>query len=310
MRSGVLLNDGKLNVNRLLLSLLLLSCQAVAGVSNIVVQDDQGHRVSLSQPAQRIVSLAPSTTELLFSAGAGAQVVGVVSYSNYPEAAQQIALVGSYNQVDLEAVLALQPDLVVGWYSGNNPATLEQLKRLGIPVYLTEMRYLEQLPNTIRALGVLSGNPSVAEQKAVELLAHLESLKLTYSQQSPVRVFYQVWNEPLITINQDNLISQVIRLCGGQNVFAELSNIAPRISVESVLDANPDVIIASGMETQRPEWLDDWQHWSALKAVQQQQLYFIPPDLIQRQTARVLQGATLMCQQLAQARQRLSEGGQ
>lgn len=294
-----------------LLSAFLLAylsiTQAIASTVVIEVQDDRGHKVKLSQPAQRIVSLAPSTTELLFSAGAGKQVVGVVSYSNFPEEAQRITSVGSYNQVDLESVLALNPDLVVAWYSGNSPAAIEQLKRLGIPVYLTETRYLEQLPVTVRKLGLLTGHADSAEKIAEQLHQGLVTLKQQYSQQRPVRVFYQVWDEPLITINQENLISQVIELCGGQNVFADLNSIAPRISVEAVLQANPDVIIASGMEEQRPEWLDAWQHWPSLNAVKQQQLHFIPPDLIQRQTPRVLQGAILMCQQLAQTRQRLSK---
>ncbi|OPX54833.1 iron complex transport system substrate-binding protein [Oceanospirillum multiglobuliferum] len=294
-----------------LLSAFLLAylsiTQAIASTVVIEVQDDRGHKVKLSQPAQRIVSLAPSTTELLFSAGAGKQVVGVVSYSNFPEEAQRITSVGSYNQVDLESVLALNPDLVVAWYSGNSPAAIEQLKRLGMPVYLTETRYLEQLPVTVRKLGLLTGHADSAEKIAEQLHQGLVTLKQQYSQQRPVRVFYQVWDEPLITINQENLISQVIELCGGQNVFADLNSIAPRISVEAVLQANPDVIIASGMEEQRPEWLDAWQYWPSLNAVKQQQLHFIPPDLIQRQTPRVLQGAILMCQQLAQTRQRLSK---
>lgn len=299
-----------MKLNRFLSALLLYGLSSVLNLvsaDTLHVQDDRGRTVSLKHPAQRIVSLAPSTTELLFSAGAGPQVVGVVSYSNYPVEAQKIPLVGSYNQIDIEALLALKPDLVVAWHSGNSPAALEQLTRLGLPVYITETRYLEQLPVTVQKLGLLTGHATYAANTAEQLRQGLATLKQQYSQQRAVRVFYQVWNEPLITINRENLISQVIELCGGQNVFADLNSIAPRISVEAVLQANPDAIIASGMEEQRPEWLDAWQHWPSLNAVQQQQLHFIPPDLIQRQTPRVLQGAILMCQQLAQTRQRLSK---
>ncbi len=269
----------------------------------ISVIDDRQNTVTLPQPAQRIISLAPSSTELIYSAGAGDKLVAAVSFSNYPEAAKKLPLVGSYNQFDLERVLAYQPDLVISWYSGNQPEAIEQLEKLGIAVYRTETRYLEQLPETLIKIGQLAGTETVAQQEADRFKQTLQHLKQAYSTQAKVRVFYQVWNQPLITINQENLISQVIEVCGGQNVFAELESIAPKIDVEAVLKANPDAIVASGMDEQRPEWLNDWKAWPSLKAVQDQQLHFIPPDHIQRQTVRVLLGAERLCQQLDQTRQ-------
>lgn len=269
----------------------------------ISVIDDRQNTVTLQQPAQRIISLAPSTTELVYSAGAGNKLVAAVSFSNYPEAAKNLPLVGSYNQFDLERVLAYQPDLVISWYSGNQPEAIEQLEKLGIAVYRTETRYLEQLPETLIKIGQLAGTETEAQQEAERFKKTLQYLKQAYSTQAKVQVFYQVWNQPLITINQENLISQVIDVCGGQNVFAELESIAPKIDVEAVLKANPDAIVASGMDEQRPEWLSDWKAWPSLKAVQDQQLHFIPPDHIQRQTVRVLLGAERLCQQLDQTRQ-------
>lgn len=269
----------------------------------ISVIDDRQNTVTLQQPAQRIISLAPSTTELIYSAGAGDKLVAAVSFSNYPEAAKKLPLVGSYNQIDLEQILAYQPDLVISWYSGNQPEAIEQLEKLGIAVYRTETRYLKQLPETLIKIGQLAGTETVAQQEANHFKQTLQYLKQAYSTQAKVRVFYQVWNQPLITINQENLISQVIEVCGGDNVFAELDSIAPRIDVEAVLKANPDAIVASGMDEQRPEWLNDWKAWPSLKAVQDQQLHFIPPDHIQRQTVRVLLGAERLCQQLDQTRQ-------
>jgi len=275
----------------------------------ISVIDDRQNTVTLQQPAQRIISLAPSTTELVYSAGAGNKLVAAVSFSNYPEAAKNLPLVGSYNQFDLERVLAYQPDLVISWYSGNQPEAIEQLEKLGIAVYRTETRYLEQLPETLIKIGQLAGTEAKAQQEAEHFRQTLQHLKDNYSTKAKVRVFYQVWNQPLITINQENLISQVIEVCGGDNVFAELNSIAPRIDVEAVLKANPDAIVTSGMDEQRPEWLSDWKAWPNLKAVQDQQLHFVPPDHIQRQTARVLLGAERLCQQLDRTR-RIKVGSQ
>jgi len=275
----------------------------ISFAQSISVQDDRDHQVQLKQPAQRIISLAPSTTELLYSAGAGDKMVAAVSYSNYPDAANKLPLVGSYNQFDLEKVLAYKPDLVVGWYSGNNPSALEQLKKLGIAVYITETRYLEQIPVTLKKLGQLAGTSITANKEARRFKTTLQQLQKTYSQKAQVQVFYQVWNKPLVTINRENLISQVIDICGGKNVFSGLGSIAPRIDVESVLKINPDAIVASGMGEERPEWLSEWLNWPNLKAVQNKQLHFIPPDHIQRQTVRVLLGAKRLCQQLDQTRQ-------
>jgi len=274
--------------------------------AEVSVEDDLKNTVTLKQPAQRIISLAPSVTELLFSAGAGSKVVAVVDYSDFPESAKELPHVGGYTQLDIERILALQPDLVIGWKSGNHPDTLEKLRQLGLPVYTTETRYLEQIPVTLEKFGRLAGTSTIAKKEAEHFRLTLQKLKEQYQDKAPVKVFYQVWNKPLITINKENLINQVIGVCGGQNVFAELSNIAPRIDIEAVLKVNPDAIVASGMRVERPEWLDEWKDWPAINAVQKRQLHFIPPGHIQRQTVRVLLGAEQLCQQLDQTRHRIA----
>ena len=270
--------------------------------ADIVVQDDSGAEVRLKQPARRIVSLAPHLTELLFAAGAGAQVVGSVAYSDYPPAAQQIPRVGAYDRIDLETIAALHPDLVVAWQSGNLAGHLEQIRRLGIPLLLTEPKQIDDVARILVMLGRLAGTSAVADQAGAELRARTEKLRLRYSRQAPLRVFYQVWQQPLTTVNDGQIISDVIHLCGGINVFGALPGLAPVISTEAVLRADPDVIIASGMDAARPEWLDGWKQWPQLKAVARGNLFFIPPDLIQRHTPRLLDGATQLCTQLDQAR--------
>jgi len=273
-----------------------------ATANTVTVIDDLGRRITLAKPAQRIVALAPHIVEMVYAVGAGDKLVGAVSYSNYPEAAKALPQVGTYKDFSVESILRLQPDLVLAWSSGNGAARPEQLASLGLPVYYSEPQSLEGIGLALEKVGRLTGAPDAlaARQSFDDTLL---ALRQQYSVQTPVSVFYQVWNQPLQTLNGEHVISDVMALCGGRNVFAGAAALAPQISVESVLRANPQVIIASGMGQERPEWLDEWRGWSQLSAVAQLQLYFIPPDYIQRHTPRILLGAKMMCEQLQQARQ-------
>lgn len=284
--------------------LLLVWPVWVATADSLTVQDARGRVVFLAQPAQRIVSLAPNITELLFAVGAGDKVVGAADYSDYPPLAKQIPRVGGYDRFDLESVLALHPDLVVGWPSGNPVALLDKLEKLGVTLFMTDPHHLDDIPLDLERLGQLTGNENQATQEAARFRQRRAQLGNPAPGDSPVRLFYQVWHQPLMTVNGEHLISDIMALCGGENIFASLSQLAPVIDVEAVLAANPEAIIASGMGEQRPEWLDQWRVWSQLIAVKQDNLFFIPPDLIQRHTPRILDGATMLCQQLATARKR------
>ncbi|MEX0617388.1 MAG: cobalamin-binding protein [Pseudohongiellaceae bacterium] len=275
---------------------------AATPATTIEVEDDDGRQVILQEPARRIVSLAPSLTELLFAAGAGDRVVGVVEYSDYPPPALDIPVIGRYDMLDLEGILALQPDLVVAWRTGNPRASVARLEALGLAVYVAEPRSLASIPDHIEKLARLAGTDRQGSQTATVLRAELAELEARYTTRSPVAVFYQVWNAPLISVGGNELLNDMISLCGGRNIFADLEQVAPKVSVESVLTRNPQVIIASGMDIHRPEWLDEWQRWPALEAVSLQQLHFIPPELVQRHTPRALQGARSMCEQIDQAR--------
>ena len=288
-------------MRRLLLTLLLAAGSAQAAID---ITDDTGQALHLAQPAKRIVSLAPHITEMLFAAGAGDRVVGAVQYSDYPEAAKKIARVGGYTSVDMEKVAALKPDLVVAWKSGNRGAHLDKLRALGIPVFINEPRRIDDVARSIAQLGKLAGTDSAGEAAAQAFRKRHAALAAKYSARPPVRIFYEAWNRPLMTINGEHLISDVIRLCGGDNVFAKLPMLAPTIDAEAVLAAMPEVIVASGMGEGRPEWLDDWRKWTKLPAVAQGNLFFIPPDQIQRHTPRILDGAERLCGQLDEARSR------
>jgi iron complex transport system substrate-binding protein len=285
-----------------ILLFLLLGLRTLCVQAEIVINDDRGTAVKLAAPAQRIVSLAPHITEVLFAAGAGGRIVGTVEYSDYPEAAQKIRRVGGYSRLDLEAIAALKPDLVIGWQSGNAAAHVDKLQQLGLALFVSQPDRIEDIARTLETYGRLAGTEVVAMPAAKAFRERLAALRTQYAKREPLRVFYQVWKQPLTTINGRQIISDAIRLCGGVNVFADLPALAPNVSVEAVLAANPEVIIASGMGDSRPEWLDDWRRWKQMTAVARDDLYFVPPALIQRHTPRLLEGTEIICQHLETVR--------
>jgi iron complex transport system substrate-binding protein len=288
---------------RLICAACLLLGALPAGAQTLSIRDDRGVAVSLSQPARRIVSLAPHATELAFAAGAGSYVVGVTAFSDYPPAAKRIPSLGDAGKVDIERILALRPDLVIAWQSGNHSGDLAQLERLGVKLFVTEPRHLQDIPRLLRAIGLLSGTDSEAARAADELEQRMADLRKKYAARKPVSVFYQIWDAPLMTVNGEHLINDVIELCGGQNIFASQSGLTPAVSMESVVALNPEVIIDSGSLYQNEQVWKSWRKFSSVRAVRKGRLYFIHPDLIQRQTPRILNGAMHLCEQLDRARQ-------
>jgi iron complex transport system substrate-binding protein len=270
--------------------------------AEVRVRDDSGHRVTLVHPARRIISLAPSITELLFAVGAGGRLVGTIGASQYPPAARAIPRVGRYDALDLETIVALRPDLVVAWGSGSPRGQVARLAALGIPVYRSESHSLADVAGAMRRLARLAGTEAQARPAIDAYLREYRRLAKEYSGRGPVRVFYQIWNRPLMTVNGRHLISHVIRLCGGRNVFADARGLTPQVGIEAVLARDPQVIVASGIGGRRPPWLADWKRWSSLQAVRNGQLYYVPADLINQATPRILQGAQRLCRQLQRAR--------
>ncbi len=270
----------------------------------VEVVDDAGHIVKLKMPAKRIISLAPYLTEILFAAGAGSMLVGTVNYSDYPKQALQIPRVGNYNSFDIERVLELKPDLVIAWESGNPTVHVERLRNLGLTIYMGEPRVFEDVPRNLERLGKLAGTERTAQQAAAAFRQRYTRLQQRYSSRPTVSVFYEIWNQPLMTVNGEHLISRMIQLCGGRNVFAGLTPLAPVIDLEAVLKADPEAIMASGMNEKSPEWLEHWRQYPSLRAIRGNNLFFIHPDLMQRNGPRILEGAEQVCQYLEQARAR------
>ena len=272
--------------------------------ADIVVKDDTGQEVRLKAPAKRIVALAPHIAESIFAAGAGDKLVGTVDYSDYPPEAKKVQRVGGYSRVDLEAVAALKPDLVLAWESGNNMPQMSKLRALGLTVYVQQPNTIDNVANQIERLGQLAGSEASANAVAERFRQRLEKLRSANAGKPKVRVFYQIWKTPLMTVGGPQIISDAIKLCGGDNVFGHLKQMAPSVSVEAVLEANPEAIIATGMGDAKPEWLHDWDKWRKLTAVQRDNLFHINPDIMQRHTPRILDGTEKLCAHLDVARRR------
>lgn len=287
----------------LILALLLLPVSSQAELP--CVNDALDREVCLKNPADRVVSLSPGATELVYSAGAGDQLVGAGAWSDYPPEARDLPRVGDSNRVDLEAILALEPDLVIGWTDGNSRAQLDRLAELGVPVFWLAPRTFDDIAVAVQTLGLLTGNQELAQQRAGEFLAGIRAIELKYEMASPVRVFYQVWDQPLMTVNDDELISKAIQLCGGTNVFGDLPRLVPRISVETLLTADPEVIVTAGRGESDQGWLQRWRDYPSLTAVARDNLFLVSPDLLQRATFRMLDGTRELCDLLEQARARL-----
>ena len=284
-----------------LLSILLVCC-SLSVMAEVRVVDDNGDEVRLAVPAQRIISLAPNITEVLFHIGAGDQIVGADEYSNYPAAAKQILRVNNHAAANYELILSLKPDLVIAWQSGNGDKIINPLRKLGIPVFVVETHQIERIPNLFRRFGQLSGNNDLAQQRIEEFTQRLQLLGDAQTGKSVVRTFYQIWDQPLITLNGKHMVSDVIELCGGLNIFADAVPLVPYVNIESIVAADPQVIIAGGSQEEQPGWFSSWQQWTGISAVQHKQIYLIPADLMQRHSVRILDGAQMMCDYLDSAR--------
>jgi iron complex transport system substrate-binding protein len=285
----------------LLALLALSSAQAQAAIS---VVDDSGKQVVLARPAQRVISMAPHVTELLFAAGGGARIIGAMNYSDYPAQARSIPLIGSNSQIDLERVIALKPDLLIVWQSGNTARQIAQLQSLGIPVFHSEPRKLETVATSLERFGRLLGTETQAQLAAARLRAKVAELNRRYGGRPAVPVFYQAWDNPVYTLNGDQIASDAIRLCGGRNVFGALKTIAPQVSVEAVLQLDPEVIVGGKLYTPQDRGLSIWQPYKGMTAVKRKNLFTLDEELLTRPGPRIVDGAATLCTRLEEARAR------
>ncbi|WP_251976576.1 cobalamin-binding protein [Salinicola avicenniae] len=262
----------------------------------VTVEDDTGHRLTLTQPAERVIALAPHLTEMAFAVDAGAQLVGVIDGSDYPPAARSIKRIGNYRGIPLEAIVASQPDLVLAWASGTPDALVEQLTRLDIPVYRSEPRRLPQVADDLRAIGRLTGHVKAGELAAERFEQGLAATAQTLT--PAPRVFYQLGQTPLTTLAGGQIVTQVVRHCGGEPLFAGGRVLVPEISRESLLEAQPQVILAAGRDDR---WQAFWRGQEALPAVRDDALYTLSPDAISRPGPRMIDAVEQVCAALREA---------
>jgi iron complex transport system substrate-binding protein len=268
-----------------------------------VLRDDRGVTFELGAPARRIVALSPNLVELAYAAGAGPKVAAAVRYSDYPPEASKLPQVGDASRIDVERVLALKPDLVLAWRTGNPAGDLERLASLGLPVFVTEARRLSDIARLIRTLGELAGTTRVASAAADAFERDLAELRRRYGGRRVVPIFYEIWNRPLLTVNGEHVISDVIALCGGRNVFHDAPVLTPAVSLEAVLAARPYVVLGGSSAVRREDFAASW---AALPVSRLRELpvRYVPPDLIQRQTPRIARGAKVVCEVLDEIRRR------
>ncbi len=269
----------------------------------ITVHDDDGKPVTLQKPATRVIAMAPHVTEMLFAAGGAERVIAAVNYSDYPEAARRLPRIGSNRDIDLERVVALKPDLIVVWLHGSSERQIAQIRSLGIPLFHSEPRKLDDIASNLQRLGKLMGTEPVADAVAADLRRKVASLAQRYSKRPPVRMFYQVWDKPLYTLNGSHILSDVMRLCGGENIFAAMKVTAPVVSIEAVLQEDPEALF-SGARNPEDVGLRMWAPYSTMTAIKRGNLFSIDGDLLNRSGPRMIAGAQVLCDSLEQARQR------
>lgn len=283
----------------IVLASFLLAFPAFSGE----LTDDRGVLISWQASPRRIVALSPHLAEMAFAAGAGDHLAAGVRFSDYPAAAARLPRVGDASRIDLERVLAIGPDLILAWQSGNPAADLQRLERRGFPVLVTEPRRLADIPRILRLIGRAAGTEPAAQEAAAAFEGELQALRQRYSRRTPVRVFYEIWHRPLLTINGRHIISDVIALCGGENVFSDAPVLTPSVSLEAVLAARPHMILGGSSAMGPSDLASEWRHTRAatLRALPAR---YVPPDVIQRPTPRIAEGAKAVCEQIDGVRER------
>jgi iron complex transport system substrate-binding protein len=290
-------------VSRIAAALVLALLCAITSVraEPVVLIDDRGVTVRLAAPATRVITLAPHLTEIAYAAGAGQKLVGVARYSDFPDAARHLPRIGDAARVDIERILMLGPDLVLAWKSGNQAGDIARLERLGYMVFVTEPARLFDVPRIIRSVGVLTGTTGVARGVAAAFESEIESLRTKFSGGRNVPVFYEIWHRPLLTVNGAHMISDVLLLCGGVNVFAHTPVLTPAVSMEAVLAAQPEAIVGGSSAVDAQKFSAQWRSYR-IPALNNLPLVYVSPDEIQRATPRIAAGARAVCAGLEKVR--------
>src|SRR3989338_5311911 len=281
--------------------LCIFSFSLYASATYVAVDSD-GQRIELKTPARKMVTLAPNLTEIAFAAGAGKYIIGVSAFSDFPLAAKKLPILSSYHDIDIESLLKLQPDLIIVWQAGNMVIGLDRLKQFHIPIYVAKFDKILDVAKVMLDVGRLAGTESVAQKQAKIFNDNYQRLYKKYARRKPVSVFYQISEYPLMTLNRHTYVGQVIQLCGGRNIFDQTMGLAPAVSVSSVLQANPQVILLSNQTQAQSDWAKQWTQYSELTAVNHHHIYMVNADWVERYGPRMTKGIQLICRDIQKAR--------
>lgn len=281
---------------------LLILAPLAAAAADIHIKGDDGVEIVLHAPAQRVVSLAPDLAELLYDVDAGSTLKGTVDYSDWPAAAKQVPRVGDAYHVNIEKVLALQPDLVLAWAGGTPQALIDKLRGLGLNVLDLGTHELPDIAANLTVLGEATGHATEANLAAEDFRTRLNALRRTYSGAAPLKVFYEISAQPLFTVGGAQSISKLMEVCGGRNIFADLSELAPAVNLEAVLARDPEVIATGDGEGDVQQRFDDWKRWPKLAATKQGNFVVLNDDWVSRSTPRLLDAGKQLCEALQKIR--------
>jgi iron complex transport system substrate-binding protein len=280
---------------RTLIALMLAVASIAPARAAVTATDDAGHRVTLARVPQRIVSLAPGATEMLFAAGAGHRVIATVEFSDEPADARRIPRIGDSNAIDMERVVALRPDVIIVWTGGNNVAQIAQLERLGIPIYRQRVESLDSLAASLRRLGALTATRPAAERAAADLTSRLGALAQRYGRVEKPSVLLEVWNRPIYTVGGTHLMSDALRVCGARNVFGDLRDLGPAVDTEAVIARDPELIIAVAPPGAALDWLEDWKRFRTMRAVRSGRLIAFEDVRLSRLGPSAVDGTEALC---------------
>ena len=279
---------------------MALTCTLAFSAHAFEVNDDTGRVLTLNAPAQRIIALSPSITENLFAIGVGDRIIGTTTYSDFPDAAKHIPIIGDYQSLDLERIAALKPDVIIAWKGGNSPAQLAALERLNLPVYFHHIQTLTDIPLALMHLAQLTGTESNA---APIILNAYRALPLLRDAPQPIMpTFYQVWHAPLMTLNGSSWVSDALARCGARNVFADLPLTAPTVNIEDVLRLKPSIIATATPNAQPDDSLKEWLQWADLPATRFQGFIYTDADSMNRSTLRTLTATHELCTKIDRIR--------
>ena len=260
---------------------------------------------SIGVQAERYITLSPHLTEILYDLGVGEQIVGTVDYSDYPEEAKQLPVIGNFQQLNIESIVALRPDIIFAWPDGNPDLQLQRLEELGLKVFKSGPNDLQQLANEITTIGTLVGKTARATEIHQTILDESARLATRYGSSKPMSVIYQIWHQPLRALGSDPWLIDILHHCGATNIFAHLPQAYPQVSIESVVSKQPDIIILpeTSVEAARDEL---WQKWQSIEAVKQQHIITINADWLHRYTGRSIKGVIALCEAIDSIRNKQS----